>query len=238
LCGCNRPYVLTRFTAAQAIEATAEFQHKTKLYFEIGQAEGVVPGVCHNFQFAPEKAQSFEEYRKSGKLQLQAFGNQGPPYPPASQGSLDLSLESGGGFLVDQIAECKPRTVTPATGAYELTIGDAVVVVNGIRKNGNRAHIDFTWHFRSLNQVGRSLPVVQGTRNMELHEDRLPLSARQNAPFWNGSAQLMKYDDGWRVVSIDLNVKNVVPPQWVYGPENWPDPSFKWNAFDEDQNHW
>jgi hypothetical protein len=35
LCGCNRPYILIRPTAAKAIEATAEFQHKTKLYFEI-----------------------------------------------------------------------------------------------------------------------------------------------------------------------------------------------------------
>jgi len=234
LCGCNRPYILTRLTAANAIESTAEFQHKTKLYFESSQAEGIIPGVCHNFAFAPDRIHIFEEYRKRGDLQFSKFGNQSPPYPiGASAGSLDLSFDSGGKFLTDDIEPCIPRQVKDETGAYELRIGAPVIEVNGIRKDGNRAHVDFTWHFRSLNQVGRTL--LQGTRDMELHDDRLSPSARLNAPFWNATAELLKYDDGWRVVSIQLGRGF---PDWGYGPEHWPDPEFDWHTFDEDENHW
>ena len=36
----EHPYLLIRFSAARAIEATAEFQHKTKLYFvTVGRAK-------------------------------------------------------------------------------------------------------------------------------------------------------------------------------------------------------
>jgi hypothetical protein len=102
-----------------------------------------------------------------------------------------------------------------------------------IRKDDYRAHVDFTWHFKSLNPVGRTL--LQGARDMELHDDRLPESARVNAPFFNGTAELVKYDDGWRVISINLTGRWF--PEWRYGPENWPDPDFNWHTFDEDENH-
>lgn len=219
LCGCNRPCILTRLTAAKAIESTAEFQHKTKLYFEINQAEALVPGVCHNFGFAPDKAHLFEEYRKKGDLQFSKFGNQSPPYPfPAGAGSLDLSLDSGGKFLTDDIQPCTPRGAKDDTGAYELRIGMPVVEVNGIREDGNRAHVDFNWHFESLNEVGRAVLPPPTTHT-----------------FSNGRAELVKYDDGWRVVSIELNGKAY--PDWRYGPEKWPDPNFNWHTFDEDENH-
>jgi len=216
LCGCDRPYILIRSTAEGAILATAEFQHKTKLYFEISQAEGIIPGVCHNFEFAPDKRHIFDEYRKTGDLQFSKFGNQLPPYPiGASAGSLDLSLDSFGSFLTDDIEPCTPRQVKNEPGAYELRVGTPMVEVNGIRKDGNRAHVDFTWQFASLNQVGRTL--LQHKSNMEFH----------------GTAQLVKYDDGWRVVSIKLAEED-----WVYGPEVWPDPRFNWHTFDENENHW
>lgn len=214
LCSCDRPYILTRFTAAEAIESTAEFQHKTKLYFEINQAEGIVPGVCHNFSFASDKAHLFEEYRERGDLQFSKFGNQLPPYRiGASAGSLDLSLD--GKFLTDDIESCTPRQVKNETGAYELRIGTPIVEVNGIRKDQNQAHVDFTWQFASLNQVGHIL--FQHQRNVEFH----------------GTAHLAKYDDGWRVVSMKLAGED-----WGYGPETWPDPRFNWHTFDENENHW
>src|SRR5215469_15488116 len=61
----RRPYVLIRFSAARAIEATAEFQHKTKLYFEVAQLEGAIPGACHNFEFSPDKIALFKQYLAS-----------------------------------------------------------------------------------------------------------------------------------------------------------------------------
>lgn len=147
---------------------------------------------------------------------------------------MDLSLDSFGKFLTDDIEPCTPRQVKADTGAYELRIGKPVVEVSGIRKDDDRAHVDFTWHFKSLNQVGRTL--LQGTRDMELTDDRLPESARVNAPFFNGTAELVKYDDGWRVISINLTGR-WFPGVWLYGPENWPDPDFNWHTFDEIENH-
>ena len=71
-----RPYLLTRSNAAKAIESTAQFQHRTKLYFDIDEAEGVIPGACHNFTFSPEKMRVWDEYRRSGALKFHAWGNQ------------------------------------------------------------------------------------------------------------------------------------------------------------------
>jgi hypothetical protein len=51
----DRPWVLTRGTAATAIERSAHFRHKTMVRFEITQAEGFISGVCHNFEFEPMK---------------------------------------------------------------------------------------------------------------------------------------------------------------------------------------
>jgi hypothetical protein len=222
LCGCNRPYILIRPTAAKAIEATAEFQHKTKLYFEINQAAAPFPGVCHNFAFARDKIFMFNGYREKGELKFHKLGSQSPPYRwPASAGSLDLSRDSFGKLLTDEIEPCASRQPNGDTGAYELKLGDPVVEVNGIRKDGNRAHVDFTWHFESLNEVGRIL--LQGTKGSRSY-------------FWNGAAELVEYDDGWRVVAIDLT--GIGHFKWRYGTEEWPDPNFNWGTFDEDENHW
>jgi len=166
----ERPYVLMRFSAARTIEATAEFQHKTKLFFVIGQAEGAIPPSCHNFEFAPDKIAIFKHYRATGAMQFSPYGNQLPPFPPVTEGSLTLSTINER-FLVDDIDECQARKVKETTGAYELALGKAVVAeVTGIRKEGNRAVVDFKWRFESLNEVGPALPEIQLTKSVEVSD--------------------------------------------------------------------
>jgi hypothetical protein len=238
LTACQRPYWLTRTTAAMAIRSTAQFQHKTKLYFEIAEAESVVGDLaCHNFDFLPAKMPVMKHYLDAGTMKFSPYGNQSEPNQLASVGSLDLSLGSAG-FLVDQIESCGPRAVNKTTGGYELTLGNTVVEVNGIRKNSDRAFVDFTWHFESLNEVGQSLPMIQITKQMEAGDERLSAEQKSRAPFWVGSAEFEEYDDGWRVKTINLEPRNPNWGPWSYGPPNWPDPSFNWAAFDEDENHY
>jgi hypothetical protein len=158
-----------------------------------------------------------------------------PDSGPPSTGSLDLSI-SDDGFLTDDIDSCKTREVGPMTGAYELTLGKPVVNVNGIREEGKRAFVDFTWHFESLNEVGKSLPQIRSTYQMEIDQEHMTADEKSSAPFWTGRAELVKYDDGWRVVTIALSSRGFAWDGWEYGP-NWPDPHFNWNAFDEDENH-
>jgi hypothetical protein len=236
LFGGAHPYVLTRYTAANAIEATAQFQHKTKLLFRINQAEGVIPGICHNFEFSPEKTSMVNQYLRSGTMKFSAYGNQIPPFPPATAASLELSL-SDIGFIVDHVDSCKAREVTKMTGVYELSLGRAVVEATGIRKDGNRAYVDFKWHFESLSKLGRSLPRVQITKKMEQDNEHLTAEEKSTAPFWTGSAELTKYDDGWRVVILTLSSGRFSWEDWDYGPD-WPDPDFNWNTFDENENHY
>jgi hypothetical protein len=103
LCFCReRPYVLTRLTAARAIEATAEFQHKTKLYFTIGQAEAIIPPSCHNFEFSPDKISIFKHYLATGAMQFSPYRNQIPPFGLPSLTSLQLSTEDEH-LLIDKI---------------------------------------------------------------------------------------------------------------------------------------
>jgi hypothetical protein len=227
-----RPRILMRCTAAEAIEATAEFQHKTKLFFEVSQAEGVFPGVCHNFEFAPEKAEIMRQYLKTGAMKFAAYRNQTPPFPIASLGSIDLQMSN---FLTDDIDSCRARQISDRTGAYELSLGRPMVEVTGIRKEGGHASVDFRWHFEALNPVGRSLPRVQSTELAQQGDDHLTTKEKSIAPFWPGSADLRNYDDGWRVVTVNLGPTTPGGQRWEYGPE-WPDPRFNWGAFDESQN--
>jgi hypothetical protein len=228
------PYVLMRFTAASAIGSTAEFQHKTKLLFEINQAESVVPGVCHNFEFSPGKVEIIRRYLKTGAMKFSAYRNQIQPFPAPSLGSSDLTTS---GFLEDHIDSCKARPVSDSTGAYELGLGRPIVEVTGIRKESGRAFVDFRWHFESLNAVGRFLVQVQLTEEAEHRDEHLTAEEKSIAPFWPGSAELRKYDDGWRVLTINLGPTRPGGERWEYGPE-WPDPSFNWGAFDESENRY
>jgi len=226
--GCDHPAILTRTTAASAIEATAELQHKTKLRFLIGQAEGVVEGVCHNFTFRPESKPLIEQYLKAGQLKFFPYGSQSPPFDLDYGYSNDLALDADG-LLADNIQPCVTKKVTSETGEYELTIGNPIVEVNGILKSGNDAHVDFTWHFDSLSKIGKSLGFIQGLRESEKNESHFSEVERSKAPFWNGTAEMARYDDGWRVVSINM--------PWGYSfSQRWPDPDFNWGTSDEDQN--
>jgi hypothetical protein len=225
--GCDRPSVLTRKTASAAIEATAEFQHKTKLRFLIGQAEGLIPGACHNFSFRADRRMLVEQYLKSNQLKFFHFGNQSAPFGMDYGYSNELSLNSDG-ILSDHIERCVEKDVQPDTGEYELTIGKPVVKVNGILKQGHHAHVDFTWHFESMTELGKSLGFIQGTKQSESDELRFSDSERSQAPFWDGSAEMAEYDDGWRVISLKV--------PWGYLSDDWPDQSFNWGAFDENEN--
>lgn len=230
----ERPYVLIRFSATKAIEATAEFQHKTKLFFEIGQAEGAIPGACHNFEFSPEKISIFKDYLATGAMQFFPYRNQQPPFGSASAAALDLSIGEEH-LLVDNIDACKAREVKEITGAYELSLGKAVVEVTGIKKEGNRASADFEWHFESLNKVGQALPRITVTKQLQIADARTTPQEKLIAPFWLGSAELTKYDDGWRVMTVNLSSSKFPWGSWDYGPE-WPDESFDWHTFDEHEN--
>jgi hypothetical protein len=230
----ERPYVLIRFTAARAIEATAEFQHKTKFYFEVAQAEGAIPGACHNFEFSPDEISTFKHYLATGAMEFFHYGNQSPPFHPVSAGSLALSDKQ---FLVDNIERCRSREVKETTGSYELTLGKAVIEVTGIRKEGNRASVEFLWHFETLNKIGRALSAIQIAKEAQTTDERTTREEKARAPSWLGTAELTKYDDGWKV----LNVKFLESPswpwtRWEYGPEEWPDPYFNWHTFDESEN--
>ena len=228
------PRIPTRASAAKAIEATAEFQHKTKLSFEIGQEESAIAG-CHNFEFAPEHVTTFRHYLETGVMEFSPKGGlRGPPFTETSEGSIGLT---DAGFLVDHIELCESRPLTETTGAYELTLGKPIVEVTGIRKQGSRALVDFRWHFESLNEVGRSLPRVQTAREQQTSDERLTAGEKSLAPFWTGLAEFASYDDGWRVEKIEFRSGKLSDFRWEYGPA-WPDPSFNWNAFDESQNRY
>lgn len=234
LFGPPHPYVLAGFTAGAAIEATAEFQHKTKVFFQIGQAEGLFPGVCENFDFSPEHVGVFKHYLKTGAMRFSPALSQTPPIPNASLATSDL-YHSSPRFLVDNIDDCRERPVTESTGAYELTLGNPIVEITGIRKGGGRAAVEFRWHFESLNSIGRFLVQVQATEERQKSDERLTAAEKAIAPFWTGTAEFVDYADGWRVTTIDFDINLHYVQPWPYGP-TWPDPAFNWNAFDEDQN--
>jgi hypothetical protein len=221
----NRPWILNRTSAARIIEHSAQFLHKTKLRFEIDQQQAWVPGVCHNYEFRPESQGLVSQYLASGLMKFSPYRNQGSPMDP-SVGSLDLRDAD---FLADETDNCERHPVRSDTGVYELKLGNAMVEVLGIRKDKNRALVDFRWQFDSLNEIGKILPSIRSAIETEKDESRL--SAAENAiiPFWTGSAEIMRYDNGWRLNSIELK-------DWDVGP-NWPDPSFNWGAFDEHENH-
>jgi hypothetical protein len=223
--GCRRPQFLTRSSASSAIEASSWFQHLTKVDFEVAQAAAVVPGVCHNFQFNPEKLQTVRMLSQTGQLKFSAYGNQArdtAERPPVGA-SLQL-LYGTSNWLTDKIEECKDKSVQLDTGRYEVTIGKPRVVVNGIFHTArNEAKVDFVWGFDDLNEVGKSLnPVI--------------VSAAQKSKFaskeFNGTARMRKYDDGWRVYDLKLG-------RWKRDWSediSWPDPYFNWGAFDENEN--
>ena len=237
-----RPHWLTRSTAATAILSTAEFQHGTKLYLEIAEVEGVFPGACHNFRFAPEKKTIWDGYRMSGALKFDPRSDPTESTPegfPESFGSRDLS---DAGWLIDDVKRCAPHAAVPEIGFYELMLGTPIVEVNGIfSESSDSAKVDFIWYFQSLNQVGRSLDMVRGRKEYIESQKNLTPEEKAKAPFWNGSAELRRFDDGWRVTAIrglspnDLTL--MMNTSWPYGPQTWPDPDFNWGAFDEDENH-
>jgi hypothetical protein len=126
-------------------------------------------------------------------------------------------------WMIDTIDICKNKNTTPETGIYEVSVGQPVVVVNGILKKGNEAHIDFEWGFNQLNEVGKSLSPI---------EVRYGEKSRFQSQTFHGTARMVKYDDGWRIVDLELG-------KWTNGWSegvSWPDPDFNWGAFDEDEN--
>jgi len=165
-------------------------------------------------------------------MKFSAYRNQNGPFGDPSLGSIDLSIGEQT-FLLDKIDSCRSRAVSKFTGAYELRLGKAVVDVTGIRKNGDQSTVDFRWHFTTFNEVGQALPRIQITRQYEMLDEHLTAEEKSIAP---GVAHLTKYDDGWRVASIDLGSSLLEPQDWAYGPLSWPDPDFNWNAFDENEN--
>jgi hypothetical protein len=116
-----------------------------------------------------------------------------------------------------------------------FALGKAKVKVSGIRKEGDQAFVDFDWHFESLNNFGRTLPDVQVVRERELDDQRTTTEEKRMAPFWAGSAELAKYDDGWRVTTVNLSPSHYVWGNWEYFP-GWPDENFDWHTFDEHEN--
>jgi len=230
----NHPWILTRSTAATVIEQCAQFRHKTRLRFEIAQEEGILPGVCHNFQFSANKTKIAADYLEAGAMKFSPYGNQSPPFPGASVGSIDLSIGENK-FLLDEIDDCKFRDVTKAVGVYEVRLGKPIVNVTGIQKDSNQAIVDFTWHFESINEIGQALPRLRATQEMEIADPHMTADQKSIAPFWTGSAIFAKYDDGWRIGTITFGTKPW--SAWEYGPD-WPDPNFNWNGFDENENHY
>ena len=194
--------------------------------FEVGQFEGIVQGVCHNFSPSPALRTDLERLRKSGALQFEAFGHQSKPYPIASAGTYQLSDDD---FLIDNVDRCEAKEAGPFVGRYELRTGDSSVVVTGIRKSGSRAHVDFIFHFENMNPIVATLGEVKGRKSEETEDRHTTRAEKLLAPYWGGIADFTYYDDGWRITSMKLN--------WDLGPE-WPDPEFKWPAADEDENGW
>jgi hypothetical protein len=229
----DRPWILTRGTAATAINRSAQFRHKTKLRFEITQAEGFISGVCHNFDFEPTKLPVVKAYHKAGTIKFSAYRNQMPPFPGPSTGSIDLSIGDSR-FLSDHIEPCKTREVASTTGAYEVSLGKTVVEVTGIQKNGSQAVVYFRWHFESINEIGQALPRVQIAREQEMGDPHLTSEEKAIAPFWTGSAEFSNYDDGWRIANMKFSAEPW--DEWAYGPD-WPDPEFDW-GWNENENRW
>lgn len=244
----ERPYVLIRFTAGRAIEATAEFRHKTKLQFAVARWEALSPGTCEDFSFLPEKLPRVNEYLQAGTMKFFPFPQYSPKYSPIQSvdGSMDLSvlMDSAGSvdpslrkskLLLRQVLSCDSLFKSdPTAGSYEVNLGEAVVQITEIRTNGNQALVDFRWHFESLNEMGQALQGIQSTRLRQTDDPHLTAEEKSIAPFWTGVAEFAKYDDGWRVVKINLESSRAFE-RWEYGP-HWPDPDFNWNAFDEDEN--
>jgi len=152
-----------------------------------------------------------EKERVSEVLSL---GNQGASTAarPPLGGTLRLSDSD---WLTETIDRCQNRPVAPDTGLDEFAVGSPRVIVNGIIEDGKKAHVDFEWVFSSVSAVGKSLG---------LGEDLSQFGSKT----FHGTAQMVEYDDGWRIVALKLT-------GWDYGPE-WPDPEFNWGAFDEDEN--
>src|ERR1700748_3323222 len=97
-CDIARPFWPNRTTAELAIRQSAKFQQETKLLFEVGQFEALLPDVCHNFSIAPGRLSEIDELRRQRKLQFTPFGNQMPPYGFASVGTYQLEMTK---FLID-----------------------------------------------------------------------------------------------------------------------------------------
>lgn len=226
--GCNdaRPMWLSRHSAESAIRQSSRFQHQTTVVFEIGQFEGLFPGVCHNFGIAPDKLAAVDQLRRNGRLQFSPFGSQLPPYQIASTGTYQLADR---GFLVDAIAKCQPKQVQPSVGRYELKLGDPQVRVTGIFKTGNVARVDFLWNFDGLNPIGKDLAMIEIQAENESNDNHATQFDKSFAPYWRGTAGFSRYDDGWRITSLELS--------WTLGP-TWPDQEFTWPAPDEDENVW
>jgi hypothetical protein len=248
---------LTRSSAASAIEATAEFQHKTKLVFEIGQLQTGVPGVCRTYGFSPDHALIFAQYLAAGVMKFQAWGNNDQPegvtegsdisrrplsallasafMRDPSTASIDMVGPSVNLLTESHADRCGHQPLTEQTGTYELSLGNSVVVVTGIKRDGNRAFVEFRWHFDSLNEVGKLLPRLRNQIEYQQADEHLSVAERATAPFWIGTSELQEYDDGWRVSKIELNAGKAAYFKWEYGP-TWPDPEFNWKTPDENLN--
>jgi hypothetical protein len=234
--GGPQPWILTRQTASRAIAATAEFQHRTKIKFELGREEAVFPGACHEFRFAPAQEPDFQNALRSGIMQFSAWGDPNRPVPfgwISDPGSFDLAT---GEMLVDQVGQCAKQVEVKGAGDYELTAGeDLRVEVSGITRDGDKRIVEFRWYFSRLNPFARALPRIENQTRNQKNDGRITEHERLIAPSWRGVGTFARYDYGWRLESIDFTREKDWNFHWEYGP-SWPDPSFNWHTFDEGKN--
>jgi hypothetical protein len=233
--GGPQPRILTRATAARAISATAEFQHRTKIGFELGREEAVFPGACHEFRFAPAHEAAFETALHTGMMQFSPWGDPNRAIPFGSitdPGSFDLATAQ---MLVDFVGQCTKQDAVKGAGDYELNAGDGLTVeVTGIRPEGEKRIVIFRWYFSRLNDFAKALPRIENQTRNQRSDARLTEHERSIAPSWRGIGKFAPYDSGWRLERLEL-IQGDWNFHWEYGP-NWPDPSFNWHTFDEDKN--
>src|SRR5665213_2580511 len=172
--GGPEPRVLTRETASRAIAATAEFQHKTTIAFELGREEAVFPGACHEFRFSPAHETAFQNALRTGVMQFSAWGDASRPIPfgwITNPGSFDLAT---GGMLVDNVGPCTKHDEVKGAGDYELIAGEGLMIeVSGLRPDGDKKIVAFRWYFSRLSAFAKALPRTENQTRYQRDDARI-----------------------------------------------------------------
>jgi hypothetical protein len=212
-CNDEYPYFLTRSSAATAIEKSPNFEQKTWAEFTTGrELNWAEPGATFLLQetFVPGSqnvniletdqmddtvhcAQTAEERETDRKKGYIFFGCYHTWPSPEGQVFLDR-LESQHLLYKYPIGlQADPKS---KVFQYMVKIGDPVVTVTGITKEGNHATVEFDLTFSNLNEMGKAI---------------FPAAQRYTQKY-SQKAELDKYDDGWRVTKMGNQL-------WGYGPE-------------------